>query len=68
MKALGRKLAGLYHRVLRYGLAYAEQGLRVCEWRMRRDILAPQTNRFEPVLDPAPGSNRAYRLIPPLRP
>lgn len=31
MKALGRKLAELYYRVLRYGLAYAEQGLRVYE-------------------------------------
>jgi hypothetical protein len=31
MKALARKLAGLYYRVLRYGLAYAEQGLRVYE-------------------------------------
>jgi transposase len=30
-KALGRKLAELYYRVLRYGLAYAEQGLRVYE-------------------------------------
>jgi|SRR5436190_6461771 transposase len=28
MKALARKLAELYYRVLRYGLAYAEQGLR----------------------------------------
>jgi transposase len=27
MKALARKLAGLYYRVLRYGLEYAEQGL-----------------------------------------
>lgn len=31
LKALGRKLAELYYRVLRYGLAYAEQGLRVYE-------------------------------------
>ena len=31
MKALARKLAELYYRVLRYGLAYAEQGLRVYE-------------------------------------
>jgi transposase len=30
-KALARKLAELYYRVLRYGLAYAEQGLRVYE-------------------------------------
>lgn len=28
MKALARKLAQLYYRVLRYGLAYAEEGLR----------------------------------------
>jgi hypothetical protein len=31
MKALARKLGELYYRVLRYGLAYAEQGLRVYE-------------------------------------
>ena len=31
MKALARKLAELYYRVLRYGLAYAEQGLRAYE-------------------------------------
>lgn len=31
MKALARKMAQLYYRVLRYGLAYAEQGLRVYE-------------------------------------
>ena len=31
MKALARKLAELYYRVLKYGLAYAEQGLRVYE-------------------------------------
>ena len=31
MKALARKLAELYYRVLRFGLAYAEQGLRVYE-------------------------------------
>jgi transposase len=31
LKALARKLAELYYRVLRYGLAYAEQGLRVYE-------------------------------------
>lgn len=31
MKALARKLAELYYRVLRYGLAYAEHGLRVYE-------------------------------------
>lgn len=31
MKALARKLAELYYRVLRHGLAYAEQGLRVYE-------------------------------------
>lgn len=31
LKALARKLAGLYYRVLRYGLAYAEQGLQVYE-------------------------------------
>lgn len=31
MKALARKLAGLYYRVLRYGLAYAEQGLQAYE-------------------------------------
>lgn len=31
LKALGRKLAGLYYRVLRHGLAYAEQGLRAYE-------------------------------------
>jgi transposase len=31
MKALARKLAELYYRVLRYGLAYAEQGLRQYE-------------------------------------
>ncbi len=27
VKALARKLAGLYYRVLRYGLKYAEEGL-----------------------------------------
>lgn len=31
MKALARKMAELYYRVLKYGLAYAEQGLRVYE-------------------------------------
>jgi len=31
MKALARKMAQLYYRVLRYGLAYAEEGLRVYE-------------------------------------
>ena len=31
LKALARKLAELYYRVLRYALAYAEQGLRVYE-------------------------------------
>jgi transposase len=31
MKALARKLAELYYRVLRHGLAYAEKGLRVYE-------------------------------------
>ena len=31
MKALARKLAELYYRVLRHGLAYAEQGLRAYE-------------------------------------
>ena len=31
MKALARKLAALYYRVLKYGLAYAEQGLRAYE-------------------------------------
>jgi transposase len=31
MKALARKLAALYYRVLRHGLAYAEQGLRAYE-------------------------------------
>lgn len=31
MKALARKMAQLYYRVLRYGLAYAEQGLQVYE-------------------------------------
>jgi transposase len=31
MKALARKLAVLYYRVLRHGLAYAEQGLRAYE-------------------------------------
>lgn len=31
LKALARKLAALYYRVLRYGLAYAEQGLRAYE-------------------------------------
>jgi transposase len=31
LKALARKLAELYYRVLRYGLAYAEQGLRAYE-------------------------------------
>jgi hypothetical protein len=31
MKALARKLGELYYRVLRYGLAYAEKGLRVYE-------------------------------------
>jgi len=31
LKALARKLAELYYRVLRYGLTYAEQGLRVYE-------------------------------------
>ena len=31
MKALARKLAELYYRVLRYGLAYAEKGLRAYE-------------------------------------
>ena len=31
MKALARKLAELYYRVLRYGLAYAEKGLPVYE-------------------------------------
>lgn len=31
MKALARKLAELYYRVLRYGLAYAEKGLRLYE-------------------------------------
>ena len=30
-KALARKLAGLYYRVLRYGLEYAERGLREYE-------------------------------------
>lgn len=30
-KALARKLAGLYYRVLRYGLEYAEKGLREYE-------------------------------------
>jgi transposase len=31
MKALARKLAGLYYRVLRYGLEYAERGVREYE-------------------------------------
>lgn len=31
MKALARKMAQLYYRVLRYGLAYAERGLRAYE-------------------------------------
>lgn len=31
LKALARKLAQLYYRVLKYGLAYAEQGLRAYE-------------------------------------
>lgn len=31
IKALARKLAGLYYRVLRYGLEYAERGLREYE-------------------------------------
>jgi transposase len=31
MKALARKLAEMYYRVLRYGLAYAEEGLRAYE-------------------------------------
>jgi transposase len=31
MKALARKLGELYYRVLRYGLAYAEKGLRIYE-------------------------------------
>ena len=31
MKALARKLAGLYYRVLTQGLEYAEQGLKVYE-------------------------------------
>ena len=31
MKALARKLAQLYYRVLKYGLAYAEEGLRAYE-------------------------------------
>ena len=31
MKALARKLAELYYRVLRHGLAYAEQGLQAYE-------------------------------------
>ncbi len=31
LKALARKLAGLYFRVLRYGLEYAERGLRAYE-------------------------------------
>lgn len=31
MKALARKLAELYYRVLRHGLAYAEQGLKAYE-------------------------------------
>lgn len=31
VKALARKLAGLYYRVLRYGLEYAEKGLREYE-------------------------------------
>jgi len=31
MKALAAKLAGLYYRVMRYGFAYAEQGVRAYE-------------------------------------
>jgi hypothetical protein len=36
MKALARKLAGLYYRVLRYGLEYAEQGLQKTTPVMRK--------------------------------
>ena len=37
-------------------------------WRKLADVLARPTNRVQSVLDPAPASNRFYRLITPSRP
>lgn len=64
MKALARKLAELYYRVLRYGLAYAEQGLRVYEQKYaesQRRLLAKLAAKqgfklvsAQPQPDPAP--------------
>jgi hypothetical protein len=37
-------------------------------WRKLADVLARRTNHLESVFDPAPASNRFYRLITPARP
>lgn len=59
MKALARKLAGLYYRVLRHGLEYAEKGLRQYEERYaesQRRLLAKLAKKhgFSLVANQAP--------------
>jgi transposase len=58
LKALGRKLAGLYYRVVHQGLDYAEHGLRVCK---QKD---PESQRC---LLAKPAARQGFQLISLLR-
>jgi transposase len=63
MKALARKLAGLYYRVLRYGLEYAEQGLqkynaRYEEGQRRLLVKLAAQQGFQLVATPIPSAGK----------
>ena len=63
MKALARKMAALYYRVLRYGLAYAERGLKAYEQkyqesqrRLLAKLAAKQGFQLVPTLNSIPAT------------
>ena len=45
-----------------------KDGLDAPLWNKLADVVARSTNRLQVITDPAPGTNRIYRLVTPLVP